>query len=92
MSTVNETTAYKYIVIGYGESDIPVSNLVESDAELLDAILSCIYSNPADVADDERAEYQQTIDDPDEWCRGDGRNKLEITFEIGGIDVWRIAE
>ncbi|QOV06302.1 hypothetical protein CPT_Maja_082 [Burkholderia phage Maja] len=82
----------KYVVIAYGESDFPIVRLVWNDDGLVNAILTCIYGDHSVVADDEREEYQKTVDDPDEWVMGDGRNKLEITFEVGGIDVWRLTE
>ncbi|QRE00447.1 hypothetical protein [Burkholderia phage BCSR52] len=88
----------KYIVIGYGEGDVPVARfamfddgLPMSESGLVDAVLECIYGDASIVADDERQDYIDLLSDEDNWCEGDGRNKLEIRFEIGGVDVWRIA-
>lgn len=92
------TQDVKYIVIGYGESDIPVARfamfddgLPMSESGLVDAVLECIYGDASIVADDERQDYIDLLEDKDNWCEGDGRNKLEIRFEIGGVDVWRVA-
>ncbi|HDR9834468.1 TPA: hypothetical protein QDC51_001226 [Burkholderia multivorans] len=73
----------QFIVIGHGESDIPEAKIVARRADVLDAVLSMIYGGPC-PDDAMRAEYASMLGDWD----GDHWN---VTFEIGGIDVWRVG-
>ncbi|MBR7900294.1 hypothetical protein [Burkholderia multivorans] len=86
-ASANETGAEGadecFIVIGHGESDIPTATIVARRADVLDAVLGMMYDGPC-TDDAMRAEYASMLDDWD----GDHWN---VTFEIGGIDVWRIA-
>lgn len=86
-ASANETGAEggseRFIVIGHGESDIPEAKIVARRADVLDAVLSMIYGGPC-PDDAMRAEYASMLGDWD----GDHWN---VTFEIGGIDVWRAS-
>ncbi|MDN7609533.1 hypothetical protein QZM28_22840 [Burkholderia multivorans] len=86
-TSANETGAEgateQFIVIGHGESDIPEAKIVARRADVLDAVLSMIYGGPC-PDDAMRAEYASMLGDWD----GDHWN---VTFEIGGIDVWRVG-
>ncbi|KGS79537.1 hypothetical protein [Burkholderia pseudomallei] len=86
-ASANETGAEgaseRFIVIGHGESDIPEAKIVALRADVLDAVLSMIYGGPC-PDDAMRAEYASMLSDWD----GDHWN---VTFEIGGIDVWRVS-
>jgi hypothetical protein len=76
-----------YIVIGYGESDLPEARFVTERSNLLDAVLSMMYSDPKDAPDDIRESYREDLDDEDEWSNG----HWNAEFEIGGITVYQIA-
>lgn len=78
-----EGASERFIVIGHGESDIPEAKIVARRADVLDAVLSMIYGGPC-PDDAMRAEYASMLGDWD----GDHWN---VTFEIGGIDVWRVS-
>ncbi|WGY69867.1 hypothetical protein KEC55_07840 [Burkholderia cepacia] len=86
-ASANETgaegAAECFIVIGHGESDTPTAKIVARRADVLDAVLGMMYDGPC-TDDAMRVEYASMLDDWD----GDHWN---VTFEIGGIDVWRIA-
>ncbi|KWK75752.1 hypothetical protein [Burkholderia ubonensis] len=87
VTSANETGAEgaveRFIVISHGESDIPVAKIVARRADVLDAVLSMIYGGPC-PDDAMRDEYASMLGDWD----GDHWN---VTFEIGGIDVWRVS-
>ncbi|ABL96774.1 hypothetical protein BcepF1.043 [Burkholderia phage BcepF1] len=83
--------AIKWTLIAYGESDFPQCRLVFENGDLLREILSLIYTNPDEADSDYVDSIRRQLDDPDEWFCASGGNKLEIRFEIGGIDVWRLA-
>ncbi|MDD1789052.1 hypothetical protein [Burkholderia gladioli] len=74
-----------FIVIGYGESDIPEAKIVERREDLLDAVLGMIYTHASEAPDDVRAEYAESLSDDDEWAA----DQWSVDFEIGGIVIWR---
>ncbi|WGS47134.1 hypothetical protein LFL97_33960 [Burkholderia sp. JSH-S8] len=73
----------RFIVIGHGESDIPEAKIVACRADVLDAVLGTIYGGQCND-DAMRTEYASMLAgwDGDHW---------EVAFEIGSIQVWRIA-
>ncbi|WP_419692204.1 ASCH/PUA domain-containing protein [Burkholderia gladioli] len=76
-----------FIVIGYGESDIPEAKIVERREDLLDAVLGMIYTHASEAPDDVRAEYAESLSDNDEWAA----DQWSVDFEIGGIVIWRVG-
>ncbi|KVN73861.1 hypothetical protein WT15_23750 [Burkholderia stagnalis] len=81
------SAAERFVVIGYGESDIPEAKIVGRREDLLDAVLGMIYGGQECHDDAMREEYAQMLADDDQWSVGG----WEVKFEIGGIQVWRVA-
>lgn len=72
------------IVKGSGETDLPIVHIVHSIEEARHAVLSLMYSDPADAEDTETLfeEFDDELTDGNYWS---------IAFEIGGISVERVC-
>lgn len=73
-----------FIVKGSGETDLPVVHIVRDLEAARHAVLSLMYSDPADAEDTE-----ELFDDFDERMLND--EHWDIAFEIGGISVERVC-
>jgi hypothetical protein len=97
MNTTNHTSpsgetsvAYpRYIVIGCGETDHPQAAFVNVREQLLDAVLSMMYTSPSDADAEIREAYRKDLADDDEWSN---EGIWSAEFEIGGITIYDLGE
>lgn len=85
--TKPEYVGARYIVIGYGESDKPMAELVPTQDGLLNAVLGMMYTRATDADDEIRESYRRDLNDEDEWHGG----IWSAEFEIGGIVVYDVG-
>jgi hypothetical protein len=78
-----------YMVMSYGESDEPVFEFARDYDGVRRAIAGMVWSDPDDADHEELNNYMAIFDNPDDWSWGGTR--MTIEFEIGGIEVTRIA-
>lgn len=87
MDTIKEAfgNSAKYMVIGYGETELPDLMLCDTIEQAQEAVMYFIFGPEGNYTPEDRLAYLEDFCDEEVIC-------LDIKFEIGGIQVQKVCQ